>query len=224
MTNVPIDKIHSILAQEFGKYRMPVVDLIELQTNDPYKVLVTTILSARTKDETTSLAAARLFAIAPSLNKLAGLPVLKIQKTIFPVGFYRTKARMLKKLPNAVQTLFGGAIPSRVEELIMLPGVGRKTANLVVAIAFKKPAICVDVHVHRICNRLGYLKTKTPFETEMKLREILPARYWLTINSYLVSFGQHLCRPINPACDKCPIYAFCNRINVRTKYERKLSA
>ena len=118
---------------------------------------------------------------------------------------------MLKQLPGEAERLYNGAIPDTVDELVKLPGVGRKTANLVVAIAFHKPAICVDVHVHRICNRLGYLKTKTPFETEMRLRKILPQELWLTINSYLVSFGQHTCLPVNPRCDRCPIVRWCGR-------------
>jgi endonuclease III len=126
---------------------------------------------------------------------------------------------MLKKLPVELDRLYGGVIPDSVDELVKLPGVGRKTANLVVAVAFRKPAICVDVHVHRICNRLGYLKTKTPFETEMRLRAILPPSLWLTFNSYLVSFGQHTCLPVNPRCDRCPILARCGRINVVTNHQ-----
>jgi endonuclease III len=198
---------------------MPVVDLIQFQTNDPFKVLVTTILSARTKDETTTQAAQRLFSKINTLADLNALTVDAIEKLIYPVGFYKNKALYLKQLPNAVFTLFNNVIPQTVEELILLPGVGRKTANLVVAVAFNKPAVCVDVHVHRICNRLGYVSTKTPFETEMKLREILPERYWTTINSFLVSFGQHLCTPLNPHCNNCPILKYCNRINVITKFE-----
>jgi Predicted EndoIII-related endonuclease len=128
---------------------------------------------------------------------------------------------MLKKLPDAIDTLFNGTIPDTVEDLIKLPGVGRKTANLVIAIAFNKPAVCVDVHVHRICNRLGYLKTRTPFETEMTLRKILPVRYWTTFNSYFVSFGQNTCTPINPRCSSCPIVKYCNRMGVKTKFGMK---
>ena len=213
-----IDKIHSALKHEFVKYRMPVVDLIEMQTHDPFRVLVSTILSARTKDETTTLASQRLFTKVQKAADLRSLTIPQIEKLIFPVGFHHNKARFLKALPDALDSLYNGKIPDTVEELIALPGVGRKTANLVVAIGFKKPAICVDVHVHRICNRLGYVQTKTPFETEMALRKKLPPKYWLTINSYLVSFGQHLCFPINPRCDKCPIYEECGRVGVKTKY------
>ena len=216
---VDISKVYAIVKNEFAQHHMPVVDLIQFQTNDPFKVLVTTILSARTKDETTAQAAQRLFSEISTLNDLKKLSVPAIEKLIYPVGFYRNKAVYLKQLPDAILTLFNGIIPHTVEELVKLPGVGRKTANLVVAVAFDKPAVCVDIHVHRICNRLGYVSTKTPFETEMKLREILPVMYWTTINSYLVSFGQHLCTPINPHCNVCPIKKYCNRINVVTKFE-----
>jgi endonuclease III len=217
LKTIDIDRIYTIVKSEFDKHHMPVVDLIQLQTNDPFKVLVTTILSARTKDETTSQAAKRLFSTINNFEDLKKTPVSTIQRLIYPVGFYATKARHLKQLPGAIETLFGGTIPDTVEDLIKLPGVGRKTANLVVAVAFDKPAVCVDVHVHRICNRLGYVKTKTPFETEMKLREILPVKYWTTFNSYLVSFGQNTCRPVNPKCSECPLFALCNRVGVKTK-------
>jgi endonuclease III len=221
---VDIRQIHSVLENEFARFRMPVVDIIELQTKDPFKVLVTTILSARTKDETTTQAAQRLFSLAKTMADLDEIPLSRLEKLIFPVGFFRTKARMLTQLPGEVDRLYKGNIPETVEELVKLPGVGRKTANLVVAIAFHKPAICVDVHVHRICNRLGYVKTKTPFETEMRLRKILPQDLWLTINSYLVSFGQHTCHPVNPRCDRCPIVRWCGRIGVETKYGPAQSA
>jgi endonuclease III len=219
--NFNIRAVYNILKKEFGKHRVPVVDLIEMQTNDPFKVLVTTILSARTKDETTTQASKRLFSRVKKLSDLERIPRSRLEKLIFPVGFFRTKARHLKKLPWAINTLFSGSIPDSVDELVKLPGVGRKTANLVVAVAFRKPAVCVDVHVHRICNRLGYVKTKTPFETEMKLREILPVEFWIKFNSYLVSFGQHLCFPINPRCDICPIARFCNKAGVTTKFYPK---
>lgn len=216
--HINIRTVYNILKKEFGKHRVPVVDLIEMQTNDPFKVLVTTILSARTKDETTTQASKRLFSRVKKLSDLELIPHSRLEKLIFPVGFFRTKARHLKELPSAINTLFCGLIPDSVDELVKLPGVGRKTANLVVAVAFHKPAVCVDVHVHRICNRLGYVKTKTPFETEMKLREILPVGLWMMFNSYLVSFGQHLCFPVNPRCDICPIARFCNKVGVTTKF------
>ncbi len=213
-----IEKVYEILKQEFHKHRMPVVDLIEAQTKDPFKVLLTTIMSARTKDETTALAAKRLFQRVSTPADLDSLSIKDIESLIFPVGFFREKAKNLKKLPQVLNELFAGQIPSSVEELVQLPGVGRKTANLVVAVAFNKPAVCVDIHVHRIFNRLGYLKTSTPLETEMKLREWLPVKYWTTFNSYFVSFGQNLCRPKNPFCNRCPVYDYCSRIDVVSNF------
>jgi endonuclease III len=209
-----IARVYRILEKEFHKNRMPVVELIELQTNDPFKVLITTILSARTKDQTTAAAAARLFAKVATPEDLSRLPVAAIEKLIYPVGFYHDKARHLKELPGVLQSRFKGILPQTVEELCELPGVGRKTANLVVAVAFDKPAVCVDIHVHRIFNRLGYLKTAAPLATEMELRKHLPVKFWTTFNSYFVSFGQHLCKPVRPECDRCPIFRYCARIGV----------
>ncbi len=208
------------LKEQFENYPAPVVDLIEIQTKDPFKVLITTILSARTKDKTTREAAKKLFKRVNDIYDLQKLTLTEIEKLIYPVGFYKNKAKALKKLPDVILEKFNGKIPDEIDDLIKLPGVGRKTANLVRAIAFKKPAICVDVHVHRICNRLGYVKTKTPFETEMALRKKLPPEMWLDFNSYLVAYGQNLCYPINPRCDKCVIYEKCDRIGVKTKYKK----
>lgn len=188
--------------------RVPVVDLIAVQTEDPYKILVATILSARTKDETTAKAAARLFKVAPDAHALATLPQEKIEKLIYPVGFFRNKAGYLSQLPKALDT-FGGAVPQTMKELLTLPGVGRKTANLVLAVAFQIPAICVDTHVHRIMNIWGYVQTATPLQTEMALRKKLPQHHWLSVNTLLVSFGQYRCRPISPHCDICPLQPDC---------------
>jgi endonuclease III len=204
-----IEEVYKILAKEFKAHRTPVVDLIEIQTNDPFKVLITTILSARTKDGTTSAAAARLFARVTNIKELEDISEDELRELIFPVGFYNAKARHLKELPAALKKQFNGQIPQDVDELTKLPGVGRKTANLVVAVAFKKPAVCVDVHVHRIFNRLGYLKTANPLKTEMALRKTLPQKFWTTFNSYFVSFGQHRCFPRNPKCTDCPIAQYC---------------
>lgn len=215
-----IEKVYDILIEEFKKYRMPIVDLIQIQTRDPFKVLVATILSARTRDETTAAAAKRLFEKVTSIDDFNKYSVTAIEKLIYPVGFFHEKAKNLKQLPVILQEKFQGQIPQTVEELIELPGVGRKTANLVVAVAFDKPAICVDIHVHRICNRLGYLKAQTPLQTEMTLRKWLPLRYWTTFNACFVSFGQNTCKPVNPRCDQCPVYNHCARTGVRTKYDR----
>jgi endonuclease III len=214
MKQVNISKIYNILKKEVANYKVPVVDLIEIQTHDPFKVLLATILSARTKDETTVQACKKLFQKVKNINDLNKLTQEQIEKLIYPVGFYKTKAKHLKLLPKILKKEFNNNLPDTIEELIKLPGVGRKTANLVVTIGFKKHAMCVDVHVHRISNRFGYIKTNNPLETEMDLRKKLPKKYWANYNSILVAFGQNLCRPINPWCSKCPIKKYCNRINV----------
>ena len=210
---IDIDVFLGMVTQAVRDKKVPIVDLIAVQTQDPFKVLVATILSARTKDETTAAAAARLFAEAPDLQGLAALTEEKIAALIYPVGFYKNKAAYLTRLPEALAR-FGTVIPETVEELITLPGVGRKTANLVVAVAFRKPAICVDTHVHRIMNIWEYVTTGTPLETEMALRDTLPARHWLTVNSLLVAFGQSICRPVSPHCDACPLEKDCPKRNV----------
>ena len=215
MTSVSIPAIHRILKQYFEQTQSPVAHFMEVRTLDPFRVLVATILSARTKDQTTTLATERLFKEAQTLDALGKLPLKKLETLIFPVGFYRTKARMLTKLPAAIKTLYGGVIPETVEELIKLPGVGRKTANLVVTEAFDKHGICVDIHVHRISNRLGLLKTSTPEQSETMLRKLLPKQYWKTWNRYLVAFGQTLCLPRTPRCSLCPIARYCKRVGVR---------
>lgn len=211
---IDIERFLTILAEEVRTYQVPVVDLIAVQTRDPYRILVATILSARTRDEVTARAAARLFKVAPDLAGLAALPETEIARLIQPVGFFRNKAGFLARLPTAVQAEFGGRIPESVEELCTLPGVGRKTANLVVAVAFGKPAICVDTHVHRIMNIWGYVQTSNPLETEMALREKLPEKYWLTVNSILVAFGQGTCKPVRPHCDRCVLTAICPKLGV----------
>jgi endonuclease III len=209
-----IEDVYNILADEFTKNRTPVVDLIEVQTGDPFKVLIATILSARTKDEVTAAVSRKLFKRAANHHELKKLTEEEIRELIYPIGFYKTKARHLKLLPDVLDNEFGGKIPQDVETLTKLPGVGRKTANLVVAVAFKKPAVCVDVHVHRIFNRLGYVNTKTPLETEMELRKIFPQKFWTTFNSYFVSFGQHTCSPLRPKCNACPITKYCSKKEV----------
>jgi endonuclease III len=215
MKPVPINRVLDILAHHVTGFHVPVVDLIQLQTRDPFKVLVTTILSARTQDRTTHDAAQRLFAKIKKPSDLERLSRAQITKLIYPVGFYKTKAKHLKMLPGALQEKFGGRIPHTVEQLVELPGVGRKTANLVVAVAFDKPAVCVDTHVHQIMNRLGYVRTKMPYDTEMALRKKLPVKYWTTFNSILVAFGQHTCVSVSPFCSRCPVRRYCNRVGVK---------
>jgi len=221
--------IDRALKREFKAHAAPIIELIEAQTHDPFCVLVGTILSARTKDACTAGAVKRLFSAAKktqrtqsrgerafSVEDLERLSEKEIEKLIYPVGFYHDKAKHLKALPKVLKEKFGGVLPKTVEELCELPGVGRKTANLTVAVGFDLPAICVDVHVHRIINWLGIVKTKTPLETEMKLREILPVKYWKTWNSHFVSFGQTRCDPVRPKCDGCPIAKFCRSPKKRT--------
>jgi len=199
-----------------AKYQAPVVDLIAVQTKDPFKVLVATMLSARTKDEVTAQAAGRLFAKAADPESLRRLGAEEISRLIYPVGFYKAKAAYLLHLPEALES-FGGQVPEEIDDLVTLPGVGRKTANLVRSVAFGKPAICVDTHVHRIVNIWGYVRTTTPFETEMALRGQLPGQYWLTINSTLVAFGQAVCKPVAPHCDACPVEPLCPKLGVKPR-------
>ncbi len=211
--SIDINAVVPLLEIEVTGYDVPIVDLIAVQTKDPFKILAATILSARTKDETTARAAARLFKKVTDLSSLANLDEATIAKLIYPVGFYKNKAKYLKELPAAMAE-FGGRVPEDIDSLIKLPGVGRKTANLVMAVAFNKPAICVDTHVHRIMNIWGYVQTKTPFETEMALRQKLPEKYWSKINSILVAFGQATCKPVRPHCDRCIIEEYCPKIGV----------
>ncbi len=214
MTVDDLPEVDRLLRREFRAHASPIIELVQAQTRDPFCVLVGTILSARTKDACTAGAVRRLFAAAahpPAFTPadLERLPQAEIERLIYPVGFFRDKARHLKALPGALREKFGGALPRTVEELCELPGVGRKTANLTVAVGFDLPAICVDVHVHRISNRLGLVRTRTPLETEMALRRLLPVTYWKTWNSHLVSFGQTRCAPRAPRCAGCPLAAFC---------------
>jgi len=202
------------LGEHFETVQTPIVDLIQAQTKDPFKVLVATILSARTKDETTSKAVSKLFARVHGPADLDQIEASELDSIIRQVGFHNEKTKHLKALPGALNELFGGSIPSEIDDLIKLPVVGRKPANLVRVIAFGLPGICVDVHVHRICNRWGYIRTKTPLESEMALRAKLPPKHWPVINSYVVAFGQNLCTPRKPKCEICPIYKHCLRIGI----------
>lgn len=220
----PIDEVIALLEREVREYAVPVVDLIAAQTRDPFKVLVATILSARTRDEVTAAAARRLFARAGDVNELARLSVGELEQLIFPVGFFRNKARYLAQLPGVLRERFGGQVPRDIDSLLTLPGVGRKTANLVVAVAFQEPAICVDTHVHRIMNIWGYVRTTTPFQTEMELRRILPVRHWIRINAILVAFGQGTCTPQWPRCDRCVIAYLCPKIGVIPRKNKENTA
>lgn len=182
--------------------------------NDPFRILVACILSLRTRDETSGPAAQRLFAAAPDPRRLLALPESRIAALIYPVAFYRTKAAGLRRLCRVLLERFEGHVPAHLDQLLALPGVGRKTANLVRTVGFALPGICVDTHVHRITNRLGFVATRTPEQTEAALRASLPRRYWIGLNDLLVAFGQRICRPVSPRCSACPLADLCPRIGV----------
>lgn len=181
---------------------------------DPFRALISTILSLRTKDTTTAVAAPRLFALADTPSKMLLLKSRQIEKAIYPVGFYRVKAKSILKVCRILLDKYAGKVPDDLDALVALPGVGRKTANLVLTQGFGKLGICVDTHVHRITNRWGYVQTKTPDQTEMALREKLPPEYWIEINDHLVALGQNICHPTSPKCSICPVSEWCDRIGV----------
>lgn len=183
----------------------------------PFLVLAGCLLSLRTRDETMGPAAKRLFQLADTPQKMLKVPLDAIEKAIYPVAFYRNKAKNLLSICTAIVDRFEGSVPSTLDELMQLQGVGRKTANLTMVLGFDKMGICVDVHVHRICNRWGYVVTKEADETERVLREILPKHFWKEINALLVAFGKNICKPVSPACSKCPIEKYCDKVNLKTK-------
>jgi endonuclease-3 len=206
-----IDYALSVVKQENKQWRRPVV---AHYADTPFTVLISCLLSLRTQDKTTDAASARIFKLAKTPKAMRRLSVAKIQKAIYPVSFYKTKARSIKKICDILVETYGGRVPQHMNELLELPGVGRKTANLVITEGFQKPGICVDTHVHRIMNRWGYVKTKMPDETEMVLRRRLPSGYWIGINELLVTYGQNLCKPISPHCSQCRLGLVCPRLGV----------
>jgi endonuclease-3 len=210
--NIP--KIIAILKREYKKWKTPSVTRTAKRSRDPFKVLISTILSLRTKDETTSSASKKLFTMADNPIDMLAISYRQIEKAIYPVGFYRIKAKIIREVCETLIEKYASRVPDEIDELLKLKGVGRKTANLVVTLGYGKPGICVDTHVHRISNRWGFIETKTPFETEMVLREKLPKRYWVDYNSLLVAFGQSICRPISPKCSECPVEQFCEKVGV----------
>jgi len=214
VTNRRIGRILARIEEASAAWENPWVEVEAERHADPFRVLVSCLLSLRTQDRTTAGACRRLFALARTPCEMVHLDLETIERAIYPVGFYRNKARTLKALSEDLLTNFGGRVPDRLDALLRLPGVGRKTANLVVSVAFDKPGICVDTHVHRITNRWGYVATKTPDETEAALRGKLPRRYWKPINRLLVMFGQNLCKPLSPLCSRCPVERDCPRIGV----------
>jgi endonuclease-3 len=209
-----IHRIIGALRKEIGKWNMPIVTLTAQSSRDPFKVLISTILSLRTQDSTTAKASNRLFRLADNPVDMLKLSANEIEQAIYPVGFHKTKAKTILLISRELIEKYGSKVPDDINELLQLKGVGRKTANLVVTLGYGKPGICVDTHVHRISNRWGYIRTKTPFETEMALRDKLPQEYWVEYNSLLVALGQHLCRPISPKCSECVIEKYCDKIGV----------
>lgn len=191
------------------------VGLFATGENAPFKVLVSTLLSLRTKDAVTEQASLRLFVLADTPEKILTLSAARIEKLIYPVGFYRTKARNLLAVSRILIDRYGSQVPDDLDTLLTLPGVGRKTANLVITVSYNKPGICVDTHVHRISNRWGLVRTATPDDTETALRRVLPKRYWIGFNDALVSYGQNLCVPISPFCSSCKLNALCPKVGVK---------
>ena len=209
-----IHKVIEILQDHYDRWQAPVVTLVAQHTNDPFKVLVCALLSTRTRDETTAKVCEKLFKRVKGIEDLIEIPLHELEKLIYPVGFYRNKAKQLKELARILIEKHKGKIPRSLEELTSLPGVGRKVANLVLADGYNVPAICVDTHVHRITNRWCLVKTKTPYETEKELMKKLPKKYWIVINRLLVAFGQRICTPQRPRCDICPVEEFCEKCGV----------
>jgi endonuclease-3 len=209
-----IDLFLKALKKSYKKLNAPIITFISNRGATPFEILVSTLLSLRTKDEVTSEAASRILNAARTPEEMLGFDVKTIEKLIYPVGFYPTKAKRLLEISRIIMDKYKGRVPDSIDELLTLPGVGRKTANLVMTEGFKVPAVCVDTHVHRISNRIGYVNTKTPDKTEFALRKKLPQKYWIKYNELLVAFGQAICRPISPFCSKCPVSTTCPRIGV----------
>jgi len=209
--DIKIDKILDTLKNYYGPH-----EFNEKNKNDPFKTLVACILSLRTKDEVTNKASKRLFLEIKGIKNLSEMDEEKLAETIYPVGFYKTKAKRLIEMSQKIIRDYKGIVPDSIDELLKLKGVGRKTANLVVSLGYGKDGICVDTHVHRISNRFGYVKTKNPFETEMALRKKLPLKYWKLINFILVEHGQNVCAPISPKCSICPVSKYCRKVGVKT--------
>lgn len=209
-----IHKIVAVVKEEIKAWRTPVVGVVAEESESPFQVLISCVLSLRTKDATTAAASRRLFRLARTPQVMLGLSARRIEKAIYPVGFYRTKARNILAICKELVEKYDAKVPDRIEALLTLKGVGRKTANLVVTLGYDKPGICVDTHVHRISNRLGYVRTKNPEETEKALRKKLPRKYWIIYNDLLVAYGQNLCTPLSPWCSRCRLTPYCDQAGV----------
>ncbi len=219
MNNKTLGRVLRVLRREILKWKVPAVGRVAEQAVDrPFETLISTMISLRTKDVVTEAASGRLLSRAPTPEAIASLSVREIENLIYPAGFYKTKAVNLKKTCGILLSRYSGMVPRRIDELLKLPGVGRKTANLVITLGYDDYGICVDTHVHRIANIWRYVETKDPNQTEEALRKQLPRRHWKTFNDILVTFGQNLCVPVSPWCSRCPIEAFCPKEGV--KYSR----
>jgi endonuclease III len=207
-------EIIRLLEQELVKRELPIVTKLAEEHRDPFEILISTLLSLRTKDEVTAAATERLFCLASTPADMLGLSEAEIQRAIYPVGFYRNKAETIRHVCRELIKRFQSRVPDSIEELLTLKGVGRKTANLVVSLGFGGAGLCVDTHVHRISNRMGYVRTKNPEETEFALRAKLPPEHWSRYNTLLVAFGRNTCRPVSPLCSHCPVEAYCDRVGV----------
>lgn len=213
--NNEMNKILNILKREYMKFKEPIVSRMVYNQASPYMVLVSTMISLRTKDDVTETASERLFAEADNPRDMLKLSQHNIETLIYPAGFYRNKAKAILNTSQILIDRYNGEVPDELDRLLDLPGVGRKTANLVLALSYRKPAICVDTHVHRISNRLGFVKTKNPTQTEFALMDLLPRKWWLTYNDMLVTWGQNVCSPVSPKCSQCKISKYCPKINVK---------
>jgi endonuclease-3 len=216
MTPSDIPEVMRIIRQEALRFKTPYVAEVSGRgaSRDPFKVLLSCIISLRTKDEVTRASSERLFDMASTPEEVSSLGEAAIRKAIYPAGFYRVKARVIRDMARRIATEHGGAVPDTIEGLLGFKGVGRKTANLVVTMGFGGPGICVDAHVHRITNRWGLVSTRTPDETETSLRGVLARRYWIPFNDLLVKFGRNVCRPISPFCSICRLRGFCSMAGV----------
>jgi endonuclease-3 len=214
---MPSFDIHAVmhtLQATMTEYPQPMVEGMEDEQRTPFRVLVATILSLRTRDTLTITVLPRLFAVADTPAAMLDLNEEQLAELIRPVGFYRNKARSIRQISSILLERYNGEVPADLDTLLALPGVGRKTANLVLTAGFGLPGICVDTHVHRICNRWGYVQTKNPDATEFALREKLPTEYWMPINGLLVTLGQNICHPTSPRCSTCPVAQWCARVGV----------
>ena len=207
-------EIIRLLEQELVKRELPIVTKLAEEHRDPFEILISTLLSLRTKDEVTAVATERLFSLASTPAEMLRLSEAEIQRAIYPVGFYRNKAETIRHVCRELIERFQSRVPDSIEELLTLKGVGRKTANLVVSLGFSGAGLCVDTHVHRISNRMGYVRTKNPEETEFALRAKLPPEHWSRYNTLLVAFGRNTCRPVSPLCSHCPMETYCDRVGV----------